>query len=165
MVDFFLLITLAGAGDELQGIKRGVMELADLVAVNKADGENVRAAERARAEAENALHFFPAAETGWTPRAIACSALTGAGIRELWQCVLEYGSLTRSNGWFGRVRRAQQKRWMHETIEQALEQRFAAHPAVRHSMEALERDVAEGRTTSFRAARMLLEMYSRNLGG
>jgi LAO/AO transport system kinase len=161
MVDFFLLITLAGAGDELQGIKRGVMELADLVAVNKADGANVAAAERARAEAQNALHFFPAPESGWTPRAITCSALTGAGIRELWECVLEYVALARANGWFGRARRAQQKRWMHEMIEQALQQRFAAHPAVRHSMEALERDVAEGRTTSFRAARMLLEMYSR----
>ncbi len=100
MVDFFLLITLAGAGDELQGIKRGVMELADLVAVNKADGANVAAAERARAEAQNALHFFPAAESGWTPRAVTCSALTGAGIRELWECVLEYVALTRANGWF-----------------------------------------------------------------
>ena len=163
MVDFFLLITLAGAGDELQGIKRGVMELADLIAVNKADGGNVQAAERARAEAQNALHFFPAAETGWAPRAITCSALTGAGIRELWACVLEYVALTRGNGWFNRIRRAQQKRWMHEMIEQALLQRFAAHPAVRHSREALERDVAEGRTTSFRAARMLLEMYSRTI--
>ena len=161
MVDFFLLITLAGAGDELQGIKRGVMELADLVAVNKADGANVAAAERARAEAENALHYFPASGSGWTPRAVTCSALTGAGIRELWECVLEYAELTRANGWFGRTRRAQQKRWMHEMIEQALRQRFDAHPAVRHSMEALERDVAEGRTTSFRAARMLLEMCSR----
>jgi LAO/AO transport system kinase len=160
MVDFFLLITLAGAGDELQGIKRGVMELADLVAVNKADGANAAAAKRARAEAQNALHFFPAPESGWTPRAITCSALTGAGIRELWECVLEYFALAQANGWFGRVRRAQQKHWMHEMIEQALEQRFATHPAVRHSMEALERDVAEGRTTSFRAARMLLEMYS-----
>ena len=112
MVDFFLLITLAGAGDELQGIKRGVMELADLVAVNKADGANLAAAERARAEAENALHFFPAAESGWTPRAVACSALTGAGIRELWECVQEYVALTRPNGWFAKARREQQRRWM-----------------------------------------------------
>jgi LAO/AO transport system kinase len=163
MVDFFLLITLAGAGDELQGIKRGVMELADLVAVNKADGANAAAAKRARGEAQNALHFFPAPESGWTPRAITCSALTGAGIRELWECVLEYVALAQANGWYGRVRRAQQKHWMHEMIEQALEQRFATHPAVRHSMEALERDVAEGRTTSFRAARMLLEMYSQGI--
>ncbi|MFZ1941011.1 MAG: methylmalonyl Co-A mutase-associated GTPase MeaB [Terracidiphilus sp.] len=161
MVDFFLLITLAGAGDELQGIKRGVMELADLITVNKADGTNTAAAERTRAEAENALHFFPASEDGWKPGAITCSALTGTGIRELWESVLEYLELTKANGWFVRARRAQQKRWMHEMIEQTLLQRFAANPAVRHSMEALERDVAEGHTTSFRAARMLLEMYSR----
>lgn len=160
MVDFFLLITLAGAGDELQGIKRGVMELADLIAVNKADGANVAAAERARAEAQNALHLFPAAESGWTPCAVTCSARTGKGIHELWKCVLEYIALTRTNGWFARTRRAQQKRWMHEMIEQALRLRFDGHPAVRHSIEALERDVAEGRTTAFRAARMLLEMYA-----
>ena len=141
MVDFFLLITLAGAGDELQGIKRGVMELADLVAVNKADGANVAAAERARAEAKNAL--------------------TGAGIRELWECVLEYTALTRANGWFGSARREQQRRWMHEMIDQALRQRFDAHPAVLSRVAALERDVAEGRTTSFRAARMLLDGYTR----
>jgi LAO/AO transport system kinase len=161
MVDFFLLITLAGAGDELQGIKRGVIELADLIAVNKADGANVGAAERARAEAQNALHYFPSAESGWTPRAVACSALTGAGIPELWQFALEYISLTKTNGWFTRARREQQNRWMHEMIEQALRQRFDANPAVRQSMEALERDVTAGRTTSFRAARILLEMFAR----
>jgi LAO/AO transport system kinase len=161
MVDFFLLITLAGAGDELQGIKRGVMELADLVAVNKADGSNVAAAERARAEAANALHFFPAAESGWTPRAITCSAQTGAGIRALWECVLEYVALTKANGSFASARRKQQRRWVDEMIDQALRQRFDAHPEVRSRVEALERDVAEGRTTSFRAARMLLDAYSR----
>jgi LAO/AO transport system kinase len=161
MVDFFLLITLAGAGDELQGIKRGVMELADLVAVNKAEGENVAAAERARAEAQNALHFFPAAGSGWKPRAVTCSALAGAGISELWECVLEYTTLTRANGWFRGTRREQQRRWMHEMIDQELRQRFYADAAVRSSVAALERDVAEGRTTSFRAARMLLDVYTR----
>jgi LAO/AO transport system kinase len=161
MVDFFLLIALAGAGDELQGIKRGVMELADLVAVNKADGANLHAAEQARAEFENALHFFPSSESGWTPRAVTCSAETGTGIRELWKCIEEYVTLTQGNGWFGRARRAQQKSWMREMIAEALRQRFEAHPAVHHSLGALENDVAEGRTTSFRAARILLEMYAR----
>ena len=160
MVDFFLLITLAGAGDELQGIKRGVMELADLVAVNKADGENVATAERARAESQNALHFFPASGSGWTPRAVTCSALTGAGIPELWERVQEHAALTRSNGWFAASRREQQRRWMHEMIDQALRTRFFTHPEVRDRMEALERDVTEGRTTSFRAARTLLAAYS-----
>ena len=160
MADFFLLITLAGAGDELQGIKRGVMELADLVAVNKADGTNVDAAERARAEAQNALHFFPASGSGWTPRAVTCSALTGAGISELWALVLEYTELTRGNGWLAASRREQQRRWMQEMIDQALRHRFDAYPAVRGQIAALERDVAEGRTTPFRAARTLLRAYS-----
>ena len=159
MVDFFLLITLAGAGDELQGIKRGVMELADLVAVNKDDGVNTDAAKRARTEAQNALHLFPASRSGWTPRAVTCSALTGAGISELWVCVREYAALTRGNGWFAMSRREQQRRWMHEMIDQSLRKQFFAHPEVRYRMEALERDVIEGRTTSFRAARTLLAAY------
>ena len=160
MVDFFLLITLAGAGDELQGMKRGVMELADLVAVNKADGANLTAADRARSEAENALHYFPEPANGWTPRALTCSAQTGKGIAELWKCVQEYTRLTKANGWFIGNRQQQTRRWMQEIIEQGLRQRFESHPAIRRRMEALERDVLEGRTTSFHAARTLLEMYS-----
>jgi LAO/AO transport system kinase len=160
MVDFFLLITLTGAGDELQGMKRGVMELADLVAVNKADGANLAAAERARHEAENALHYFPRPANGWTPRALTCSAQTGKGIAELWKCVLEYTDLTKANGWFSVNRQNQTRRWMREIIEQGLRQRFESHPAIRRRMEALEKDVLEGRTTSFRAARTLLEIYS-----
>ena len=160
MVDFFLLITLTGAGDELQGMKRGVMELADLVVVNKADGANLAAAERARHEAENALHYFPRPVNGWTPRALTCSAQTGKGIAELWKCVLEHTDLTKANGWFNVNRQNQTRRWMREIIEQGLRQRFESHPAIRRRMEALEQEVLEGRTTSFRAARTLLEIYS-----
>jgi LAO/AO transport system kinase len=160
MVDFFLLILLAGAGDELQGMKRGVMERADLVAVNKADGTNLRAAERARNEAQNALHYLPASQSGWTPRAFTCSAQTGKGIAELWDRVLEYASLTKANGWFSRVRRDQAQLWMHDLIRQGLMQRFQAQPAIHKRMELLEQEVLEGRITSFRAARTLLEMYS-----
>jgi LAO/AO transport system kinase len=162
MVDFFLLTTLAGAGDDLQGIKRGVMELADLVAVNKADGSNLPAAERTRAELQNALHYLPRPDSGWMPRAVTCSALTGAGISELWNCVEEYVRLTRASGWLARARRAQQKRWMREMVEQEIRRQFETHPAVRQNLEALESDVAEGRSTSFRAARILLEMYARS---
>jgi LAO/AO transport system kinase len=160
MVDFFLLITLAGAGDELQGMKRGVMELADVVAVNKADGTNLNAAERARAEAQNALHYFPISQSGWTPRALTCSAQTGKGVAELWNCVLEYAAMTRANSWFSHARREQTKDWMQEIIRDGLKQLFDAHPSIRQRMEALEREVLEGRTTSFRAARELLETYS-----
>lgn len=160
MVDFFLLLMLAGAGDELQGMKRGVMELADLVVINKADGSNLRAAERARTDAQDALHYFPSSHSGWTPHALKCSAQTGNGIRELSECIWEYTALTRANGWFSLARRDQTRRWMHEIIQQELRQRFESDPSIRTQLELLEREVTEGRTTSFRAARTLLEMYS-----
>ena len=160
MVDFFQLIALAGAGDELQGMKRGVMELADLVAVNKADGANIRATEKARTEAQNALHYLPAAQSGWTPRVLTCSAQTGKGIPELWQCVTEYAAMTKANGWFALARKNQTQNWMHEIIRESLRQRFDAHPAIKKRKDALEKEVLEGRITSFRAARELLETYS-----
>jgi LAO/AO transport system kinase len=160
MVDFFLLIALAGAGDELQGMKRGVMELADLVAINKADGANVRAAEKARSEAQNALHYLPAAQSGWTPRVLACSAQTGKGIAELWECVTEYSAMTKANGWFALARKNQTQKWMQEIIRESLRQRFEAHPAIKRRQDVLEKEVLEGRITSFRAARVLLEAYS-----
>jgi LAO/AO transport system kinase len=161
MVDFFLLIMLSGAGDELQGMKRGVMELADMVLINKADGTNRAAAERARSESQNALHYFPSSPSGWTPRALTCSARTGNGIAEIWSSVLEYTALTKANGWFSRTRTNQTRQWMHEIVRQGLQQRFESHPAVQKHLEALEQEVAQGRTTSFRAARTLLEIYTR----
>jgi LAO/AO transport system kinase len=162
MVDFFLLVTLAGAGDELQGIKRGVMELADAVEVNKADGGNVKAAEKARSEIENALHLFPVAASGWTPHALTCSARTGKGIRELWAIVEEHAVLTRGNGWRQAARNEQQRQWMRELIEHGLRQHFEVNTQVRERMAALERDVVEGRTTSFRAAETLLDVYLKS---
>ncbi len=159
MVDFFLLITLAGAGDELQGIKRGIMELAHIVAINKADGSNTTAAENARRETENALHYLPRSASGWAPCAITCSAQTGRGIAELWQSVLAYVELTRANGWFNHVRQQQEHRWMHAMIRQELVQQFESHPAVRDRRAALELEVLEGRMTSFGAARSLLKTY------
>lgn len=160
MVDFFLLILLTGTGDELQGIKRGVMELADLVAINKADGDNVAAAERARSEAANALHYFPLSPSGWTARAQTCSARTRKGIAELWQCVMEHTAHTQANGWFEQLRRNQTRNWMEEIIQQGLLHQFESHAAVQACKDGLEREVHEGRTTSFRAARTLLEIYA-----
>jgi len=160
MVDFFLLITVTGAGDELQGIKRGVMELADAVTINKADGDNAIAADRTRSETQNALHYFPGSPSGWTPCALTCSARTGKGIPELWNCILEYVALTKANGWFMQARREQTRNWMHDIVEQGLRERFESHPAVRERMGALEEEVLEGRMTSFRAAHQLLDLYS-----
>lgn len=160
MVDFFLLIALTGAGDELQGMKRGVMELADLVVINKADGANRAAAEKARIDAQNALHYFPASGSGWTSRALTCSAQKEQGISELWNCVLEYVTMTKTNGWFTSARRDQARKWMHDIIQDGLLRRFEFDSAVRRQLEVIEEDVAQGRTTSFRAARTLLDTYA-----
>jgi LAO/AO transport system kinase len=160
MVDCFLLVLITGGGDELQGIKRGVMELANLVLINKADRENAGAAERAAVETKNALAYFPPSASGWLPRAMACSALSGRGIPDLWNSVLEFTATTKANGWFDLNRRDQRRRWMRESLEQGLRQIFIAHPEVRARMETLEREVLDGQTTPFRAARILLEMYS-----
>jgi len=160
MVDFFLLIMLAGAGDELQGIKRGVMEMADLLAINKADGANLAAAERARTDAQNALHYLPNSPSGWIPRALTCSAQSSKGIAEIWDSILAYSALTKANDWFAHARREQARSWMHEIIQEGLRRRFEAHSDLRGYMETLEKDVVAGQTTSFRAARTLLEMYA-----
>jgi LAO/AO transport system kinase len=159
MVDFFLLVTIAGAGDELQGIKRGAMELADAVVVNKADGENVGAAERARMEAENALHFLPAPSSGWSARARVCSAKTGCGIEELWNCVLEHHSRTSANGWLRELRLNQSRGWMKETLEAGLMQLFRSNPAIQQQMRELEGQVLAGKITAVRAGRQLLSLY------
>jgi LAO/AO transport system kinase len=160
MVDFFVLILLAGAGDELQGIKRGAMELADLVVINKADGQNLTAAERARTEIQHVLHFLPASASGWTPRALTCSALTSQGIDTLWNCAREHASITHANGWFALTRRNQKSRWLQELLNQGLRQLFDAHPAILIRIETLEEAVLLGQTTPFCAARTLLQAYS-----
>jgi LAO/AO transport system kinase len=162
MVDFFLLLLLAGAGDELQGIKRGIVEMSDLVAINKADGHNRGRAEQARREYQNALRLFPEPESGWTSRVVTCSAHAREGILEIWDVVLEHDAWARRTGWFERNRRDQVRSWMYEMIEYGLQQQFRAHPLVRASLPRYERDVLEGRTTSFRAAQRLLQIYREN---
>ena len=159
MVDFFLLLMLAGAGDELQGFKRGVMEMADLIAINKADGDNLVRAEQARREFENALHFFPPPATGWIPRVVTCSALTRRGVDALWDAVLEQRQLLKDNGWFARIRQQQVRTWMYDIVELELRRRFRGHPAVRDHLTEVEREVLEGRMSSFRAANRLLDLY------
>ena len=157
MVDFFLLLLLPGAGDELQGIKRGIIELTDLVAINKADGDNRRRAELAQREFGRALALFPPPPSGWTPTVVTCSALTGVGVPEIWDVVRQYCAATRASGCFDRRRREQNREWMHELIRQGLRERFLSDPAVQRKLAELERAVSEGTVTSLRAARELLE--------
>ncbi len=160
MVDFFLLLLMPGAGDELQGVKRGIVEAADLIAINKADGPNACRARQVCREYANALRLFAAPPSGWTPRAVTCSALTGEGIRELWDAVLDYRALTKANGSFDRLRREQLRSWMYETIESDLGERFRNDPVVRAALPDCERHVLEGRLSPFRAAQILLDRYS-----
>lgn len=164
MVDFFLMLALAGAGDELQGIKRGIMEMADAIAITKADGDNFAAAQRARVQLRNALHLFPAAPSGWEPRVLTCSAVTGDGLDRVWQVVLEYEATTQANGFFEQHRREQARHWLRETIEAQLLDHFYADEAVRAALPRLEADVVAGRTGSTAAARLLLATYARANG-
>ena len=161
MVDTFLLLMLAGAGDELQGIKRGIMEMVDVLAINKADGDNRRAAERARSEYEMALHFFPAGDDNWSPRVLTCSSLTREGLGAVWETVLEHQDAIRANGFFTERRRRQALQWMQETILQGLEDDFRHDSRVKAALPALEIDVRAGRISSFRAARTLLDLFHR----
>jgi LAO/AO transport system kinase len=160
MTDFFLLLMLAGAGDELQGIKRGIMEMADLVAINKADGNNVEKAQMARIQYKNALHLFPAKDSGWDPKVLTCSAWEKTGISEIWDTLLKYRKLTEENGYFISNRNEQARYWMFETIDEQLKSGFYNHIQVKAAMRELEEKVLSAEISSFEAARQLLEMYS-----
>lgn len=160
MVDFFLLLMLAGAGDELQGMKRGILEMTDLIAINKADGDNRIASDAARRQYESALKLFPPRGGGWRPRAVTCSSRNGEGIAGIWKIIAEHQGQMKQSGWFERNRREQARRAMFSLIQDALEQRFFSTAAIRGELPALERDVVEGRVTSYRAARQLLEKFS-----
>ena len=160
MVDFLLLVTIPGSGDELQGIKRGVMEIVDALVVNKTDGSNVIAAERARVEAEKALHFRPPSSACLEPRALCCSAHTGQGIAELWATVQDFVTRAKANGIFDEVRRRQALCSLRESLEQEIAQLLHSDPAVREQMTLLQGKVAAGQTTKTRAIGELLEVLA-----
>lgn len=157
MADMFMMLQIAGAGDELQGIKRGIMEMADIAVVTKADGENVARADVARSYLANALMLFPQSESGWRPEVFTSSAVTGAGLRAVWNNIEEYIAFVKANGYFGRNRRRQNKYWMTETIDAALRSHF--FETMGDDFAECERRVEENRTTSFGAARELLDKY------
>ncbi|MDZ7772477.1 MAG: methylmalonyl Co-A mutase-associated GTPase MeaB [Balneolaceae bacterium] len=159
MVDFFLLLMLAGAGDELQGIKRGIMEMADLIAVNKSDSVSSSDLTRTLRGYKNALHLYPTPESGWKPRVTTCSALEGEGVAEIWETVEEYLAHSRESGWFSEKRSRQARHWMEETIRGRLEDDFYRSEAVREKLEEVEQAVLGGEMSSSRAASLLLERY------
>ena len=163
MVDFFLLIQLADTGDELQGIKRGIMEMADGIIINKADGNNVEKAQLAATHFRNALHLFPAPESGWTPQVLTYSGFYNIGVKEIWDMVYAYIDFVRKNGYFEHRRNEQAKYWMYETINEHLRDSFYQNPEIASLLPLQEKDVLEGRATSFSAVRKLLEMYFSGL--
>ncbi len=160
MVDFFLLILIAGGGDELQGIKKGVIELADAIVINKADGENRPAAERARAEYEQALHYLRPATEGWQTRAHTCSAVTGEGLDGLWRMVQTFMARGRERGVIQARRSRQERHWVHQLVRDQLVERFSQHPRVRELLPGLERAVEAGEVPAVTAARQLLAAFA-----
>jgi len=159
MVDFFLLIQLAGTGDELQGIKRGIMEIADGIIINKCDGENVDKCKLAATSFRNALHFFPPSDSGWMPKVLCYSGFYGTGIREIWDMIYEYMRFVKDNGYFEYRRNEQNRYWMYESINEKLRSSFYNNPAIEGRLNTAERAVLAGKKTSFAAARELLDLY------
>jgi LAO/AO transport system kinase len=159
MVDFFLLLMLAGAGDELQGIKKGIMEMADAVAITKADGDNVKHAIEAQAEYQQALHMQPPRSSGWTPKILTCSAFEGSGIDQVWKIIADYSEKTKSNGSFNDNRHQQNISWFREHFAQLLKHDFLSFEKLKNESDHLEGEVAAGKMSPSNAAAKLLNAY------
>lgn len=163
MVDFFLLLMLAGAGDELQGIKKGIMEMADGLTINKADGDNKQAAKLAQGAYRNALHLFPPTASGWIPKVLTCSAVEKKGLEEVWQMISQFKDHTSQKGFFEHQRRQQNLSWMHSTLEDMLKNYFYTYPAVAKQRQQLEAEVKEGKTGAIGAAHFLFSLFKGNI--
>ena len=159
MVDFFLLLKISGAGDELQGIKRGIMEMADLIVINKADGDNIKRAKLAKTEFNRALHLFPAKSSGWQPKVTTCSAVTHDGIAEVCDTINDYFDLTKPNGFFGIRRSEQNSYWLTETINEQLKSNFYSREDIAALLEQNKKAVQNNEISPFAAATILLEKY------
>ena len=159
MVDFFLLIQLAGTGDELQGIKRGIMEMADGIVINKADGDNVQRAQLAAAQFRSALHLFPTPASGWTPEVLTYSGYYELGIDKVWDMIDRYFAFVKENGYFDRKRSEQARYWMYETIDSQLRSHFYNNPEIERMLAEKEVKVLNNQLSSFIAARDVLDRY------
>ena len=162
MVDLFLLLQIAGAGDELQGIKRGIMEMADMVGITKSDGENIHRAGLAKSHFVNALNLFPMPASGWRPRVYTCSSVEMTGLTDIWNGVMDFLNFTKSNGYFHSNRTNQAKYWMYETINEALKDSFYRDKHIESIIKDFENMVLEDKLSSFVAARQLLDIYFKN---
>jgi len=160
MVDFFLVLLLTGAGDELQGIKKGIIELADALLITKADGENAIRAEAMRIEMMRLLHFLTPATPGWHPQAMSCSAVHEKGIDAVWQNISSYGEITKNNGFFKARRRQQSVEWLRSMVHEHLEETFYRDPAVSGAVKEIERQVADGTLPVTTGVKQLFEKWS-----
>lgn len=161
MVDFFLLLKIAGAGDELQGIKRGIMEMADAVVINKADGDNIQKAKMAKVEFNRALHLFPMKSSGWSPKVTTCSAVTTDGIAEVYDLITEYITLTTTSGYFNEKREEQNQYWMLETINEQLKTSFYNHPEIIKQLDLVKQQVFNHEISPFTGAQFLLDVFKK----
>ncbi len=163
MVDFFLMLAITGAGDELQGIKRGIIEMADTIIINKADGDNLTKATQKQIEMSSVLHFFAAKKSGWIPKAMTCSAISGEGITAIWQQILEYVALTKKNQYFFENRQKQNYFWMMATINRELKAHFFANAEIANLLKINTLKLQSNTISPFEAAADLLKYYFRNL--
>jgi len=163
MTDFFLLLMLSGAGDELQGIKKGIMEMADMLVINKADGDNIQKSLLAKRQYENALHIFPQSESGWTPVVTTASALKNIGIPEVWEKMVAFKKLVHKNGYFDKNRREQQIQWMYNNIHEDLKQLFYGSEHITEHLRVLEKDIIDDKISPVKAAEMIIEAFKSTL--
>lgn len=161
MVDFFLLLLLAGAGDELQGIKRGIVEMADGLAVTKADGDNIKKAQLAARELRNAIHLFPPTSNGWIPEVKTCSSLEGTDIETIWEMAERFERHAKTNGSFDRKRKQQDLNWMHETLKELLLNGLSQNKSVKEIIATAEKSLENGQISAFEAAENVYSGYLR----
>jgi LAO/AO transport system kinase len=158
MVDFFLLLKLSGAGDELQGIKRGIIEMADAIVINKADGDNIENSNTAKSEFAMAIKLYPIKKSKWTPKVMTCSSVNSTGIKPIWKLILEYISVTNANNFFNKNRKNQNKYWLLQTINDKLQSNFFSNEKIKKELEKQYILLDQNKTTPFSAAEILLKI-------
>lgn len=163
MVDFFLLLLMPGAGDEVQGIKRGIMEMTDLIAINKSDGERVALAKKSRSALRMALHLFPKKESEWTPLVQTCSAMHNEGITDIYNTIRDFVTETQANDWWDKHRRLQSLFWLKDEIKNQLDLLFFENPDVKKQVPIIETAVLENKMSSFRGAEELIQLFLKNM--
>ncbi|HPF97850.1 MAG: methylmalonyl Co-A mutase-associated GTPase MeaB [Flavobacteriaceae bacterium] len=162
MTDFFLLLMLAGAGDELQGIKKGIMEMADMVVINKADADNVQKSERARVQYQNALHLFPLAESGWSPVVTKASSVENTGIERVWEEIMKYKELVTTNGYFENNRNHQKIKWLYNNINDELKRLFYNSKDIESKLSLLKEDIISSKVSPVEAAQQIIETFKKS---